>query len=85
MNLKGNKLSDKRFMKLVDQSRTTKQVLDYIRDHCPKTDAVQAAGKKGKNNKNMLLMGINILSASYDITCSFLMLCLGTVFRYAIH
>ncbi|CAK1552376.1 unnamed protein product [Leptosia nina] len=51
LNLKGNKLSDKRLMKLVDQCRT-KQVLDYIREHCPKSDNnIQLAGKKGKKSK----------------------------------
>ncbi|XP_050668409.1 leucine-rich repeat-containing protein 47-like [Leptidea sinapis] len=51
LNLKGNKLSDKRLMKLVDQCRT-KQVIDYIREHCPKSDATQPTGKsKGKKNK----------------------------------
>lgn len=51
LNLKGNKLADKRFMKLVDQCRT-KQIIDYIRDHCPKGDAAQATGKgKGKKGK----------------------------------
>lgn len=51
LNLKGNKLTDKRFSKLVDQSRTTKQVMDYIRDHCPKVDQAQAASAKGKGKK----------------------------------
>lgn len=38
-------------MKLVDQCRT-KQILDYIRDHCPKSDQAQPAGKgKGKKGK----------------------------------
>ncbi|KAH9645235.1 hypothetical protein HF086_018280 [Spodoptera exigua] len=51
LNLKGNKFTDKRFMKLVDQCRT-KQVMDYIRDHCPKTDQSQPTGKsKGKKGK----------------------------------
>lgn len=52
INLKGNKFSDKRFMKLVDQCRT-KQIIDYIRDHCPKgLDSAPATGKgKGKKGK----------------------------------
>lgn len=38
-------------MKLVDQCRT-KQILDYIRDHCPKSDQAQPTGKsKGKKGK----------------------------------
>ncbi|XP_045503618.1 leucine-rich repeat-containing protein 47-like [Colias croceus] len=51
LNLKGNKLSDKRLMKLVDQCRT-KQVIDYIREHCPKSDSAPPTGKsKGKKGK----------------------------------
>lgn len=38
-------------MKLVDQCRT-KQVLDYVREHCPKSTASAApAGKKGKKGQ----------------------------------
>lgn len=51
LNLKGNKLSDKRLMKLVDQCRT-KQVLDYIRENCPKADSAPTTSKgKGKKSK----------------------------------
>ncbi|KAM3957898.1 leucine-rich repeat-containing protein 47 [Aphomia sociella] len=50
LNLKGNKLSDKRLMKLVEQCRT-KQVLDYIREHCPKVDQTQQPTGKGKGKK----------------------------------
>ncbi|CAG9791261.1 unnamed protein product [Diatraea saccharalis] len=50
LNLKGNKLSDKRLMKLVDQCRT-KQVLDYIREHCPKSSQTQPVAGKGKGKK----------------------------------
>ncbi|XP_046963954.1 leucine-rich repeat-containing protein 47-like [Vanessa cardui] len=51
LNLKGNKLTDKRLMKLVDQCRT-KQVIDYIRENCPKADSAQATSKgKGKKGK----------------------------------
>ncbi|XP_013167942.1 PREDICTED: leucine-rich repeat-containing protein 47-like [Papilio xuthus] len=51
LNLKGNKLSDKRLMKLVDQCRT-KQILDYIREHCPKSEQTQQTSKgKGKKGK----------------------------------
>ncbi|XP_068623611.1 leucine-rich repeat-containing protein 47-like [Battus philenor] len=53
LNLKGNKLSDKRLMKLVDQCRT-KQVIDYIREHCPKSEASQPSAKgKGKKGKKL--------------------------------
>ncbi|CAH2093425.1 unnamed protein product [Euphydryas editha] len=51
LNLKGNKLADKRLMKLVDQCRT-KQVLDYIRENCPTVDSTQSTSKgKGKKSK----------------------------------
>lgn len=54
LNLKGNKLADKRLYKLVDQCRT-KQVLDYIRQHCPKIgnsgSNTNAKSKKGKKNR----------------------------------
>lgn len=55
LNLKGNKLKDKRLLKLVDQCHV-KQVMDYIRSHCPKssTDSNQSKSKKkGKQNKKM--------------------------------
>lgn len=39
-------------MKLVDQCRT-KQILDYIRDHCPKVDASQQTSSKGKGKKGL--------------------------------
>ncbi|GIY57044.1 leucine-rich repeat-containing protein 47 [Caerostris extrusa] len=48
LNLKGNKLKDKRLLKLVDQCHS-KQVLDYIRSHCPKTNADN--NKQGKSKK----------------------------------
>lgn len=55
LNLKGNKLSDKRLLKLVDQCHS-KQVLDYVRQHCPRcstgTDIPAAVkGKKSKKGK----------------------------------
>ena len=55
INLKGNKLSDKRLLKLVDQCRS-KQVLDYVRQHCPHTGdsgdaSASSKAKKGKKNK----------------------------------
>lgn len=54
LNLKGNKLDDKRLSKLIDQCRT-KQVMDYIRQHCPKAGGQQSANsnksKKGKKNR----------------------------------
>jgi hypothetical protein len=58
LNLKGNKLSDKRLLKLVDQCHS-KQVLDYVRQHCIRsstgTDSVAAGkGKKSKKAKKEL-------------------------------
>ncbi|KAJ8676424.1 hypothetical protein QAD02_012211 [Eretmocerus hayati] len=51
LNLKGNKLADKRLLKLVDQCRT-KQVLDYVHQHCPKLgNASSGPGGKSKKNK----------------------------------
>lgn len=52
LNLKGNPLSDKRLYKLVDQCRT-KQVLDYVRQHCPKSGGDNSAvgGKSSKKGK----------------------------------
>lgn len=77
LNLKGNKLSDKRFMKLVDQCRT-KQIMDYIRDHCPKTEQTQQSSKsktkKGKkeephteNVEAELCNSMKILHVSDDV------------------
>jgi hypothetical protein len=52
LNLKGNKLSDKRLLKLVDQCRS-KQVLDYMNQHCTRssTGIDTASGGKGKKSK----------------------------------
>lgn len=47
LNLKGNPLSDKRLYKLVDQCRT-KQVLDYVRQHCAKAGDNSGGGGKSK-------------------------------------
>lgn len=51
LNLKGNNLTDKRLLKLVDQCRT-KQVLDYVRQHSPKSNGdTEPAGNKSKKGK----------------------------------
>lgn len=52
LNLKGNALKDKRLLKLVEQCHV-KQVMDYIRSHCPKSvDNKQSKPKKkGKQSK----------------------------------
>uniref|UniRef100_A0A0N7ZDN4 Uncharacterized protein n=1 Tax=Scylla olivacea TaxID=85551 RepID=A0A0N7ZDN4_SCYOL len=53
LNLKGNPLSDRRFKKLVESERCLpRQVLDYIRQHCPRSAGQEAKGKKGKGKKN---------------------------------
>ncbi|XP_033217797.1 leucine-rich repeat-containing protein 47-like [Belonocnema kinseyi] len=50
LNLKGNSLSDKRLLKLVDQCRT-KQVLDYVRQHCARSDGDSGGGAGNKSKK----------------------------------
>ncbi|XP_011867263.1 PREDICTED: leucine-rich repeat-containing protein 47-like [Vollenhovia emeryi] len=51
--LKGNKLSDRRLTKLINQC-STKQVLDYVKSHCPRSQSSTAdanplrKGKKGQ-------------------------------------
>lgn len=55
VNLKGNKLTDKRLLKLVDQCHT-KSVLDYIRSHCPRSvSSTTDAGKSKKGKKHQKL------------------------------
>ncbi|KAJ8932625.1 hypothetical protein NQ314_014555 [Rhamnusium bicolor] len=53
VNLKANPISDRRLLKLIDQCRT-KQILDYVKQHCPKTtiSPQTASGKKGKKGKS---------------------------------
>ncbi|XP_059490080.1 leucine-rich repeat-containing protein 47-like [Neocloeon triangulifer] len=48
--LKGNKLNDKRLMKMVDQCKP-KQILEYIGKNCPKEKVESGGGKKGKKGK----------------------------------
>ncbi|XP_043268160.1 leucine-rich repeat-containing protein 47-like [Venturia canescens] len=50
LNLKANCLADKRLSKLVDQCRT-KQVLDYVRQHCPSVEKSENGGGGGKSKK----------------------------------
>jgi len=50
LNLKGNKLADKRLFKLVNQCRT-KQVLDYVKLHCPKLSPSTTETNKSKKGK----------------------------------
>jgi len=51
--LKGNKLSDRRLTKLINQC-TTKQILDYVKSHCPRSELsttetnTSKRGKKGQ-------------------------------------
>ncbi|XP_050503251.1 leucine-rich repeat-containing protein 47-like [Diabrotica virgifera virgifera] len=53
LNLKSNPVSDRRLLKLIDQCRT-KQVLDYVKQNCPKTTNgdVASKGKSKKKNKS---------------------------------
>lgn len=51
LHLKMNPIIDRRLSKLIDQCRT-KQVLDYVKQHCPKTASNQENGEqKGKSRK----------------------------------
>ncbi|XP_060532936.1 leucine-rich repeat-containing protein 47-like isoform X2 [Cylas formicarius] len=51
LNLKSNPITDRRLFKLIEQCRT-KQIIDYVKQHCSKTTPVQVTGanksKKGK-------------------------------------
>jgi len=50
--LKGNKLSDRRLMKLISQC-STKQILDYVKLHCPRSELSTTEAnisRKGKKN-----------------------------------
>jgi len=53
LHLKGNALTDRRFRKLVEADRCLpKQVIDYIKAHCPRTAAQGGkGGGKGKKGK----------------------------------
>lgn len=49
--MKSNPVTDRRLLKLIDQCRT-KQVLDYVKQHCTKSTTVtHTAANKGKNKK----------------------------------
>lgn len=54
LNLKNNVLTDKRLTKLIDQCRT-KQVLEYVKQHCPRknprTDILNKSKKEKKGYK----------------------------------
>lgn len=55
LQLKGNKLTDKRLSKLVDQCHT-KQILEYIKSHCSRsTSSVNSNSKikKGKRSQKL--------------------------------
>ncbi|KAL3270608.1 hypothetical protein HHI36_021142 [Cryptolaemus montrouzieri] len=53
VNLKGNPISDRRLLKLIDQCRT-KQILDYVKQHCPKTKInIKDSNKKNKVNRKL--------------------------------
>lgn len=50
VDLKGNKLADKRLLKLVNQCHS-KQVLDYVRQHCSRSKLSTEANKSRKGRK----------------------------------
>jgi len=53
--LKGNKLSDRRLTKLINQC-TTKQILDYVKLHCPRSELSTTetnTSKKGKKGQKI--------------------------------
>ncbi|XP_018572838.1 leucine-rich repeat-containing protein 47-like [Anoplophora glabripennis] len=53
INLKSNPIADRRLFKLIDQCRT-KQVLDYVKQHCTKSAVTtQVTNSKSKNKKGM--------------------------------
>lgn len=54
VNLKGNKLIDKRLLKLVNQCHS-KQILDYVKLHCPRCELSTEVNKskKGKKSKKL--------------------------------
>jgi hypothetical protein len=47
ISLTGNKFADRRFGKLVDQNKA-KQIMDYIRSHCPKGADKSSSGRNGR-------------------------------------
>ncbi|XP_067015352.2 leucine-rich repeat-containing protein 47 [Anabrus simplex] len=71
INLKGNKLNDRRLFKLVDQCRS-KQVLDYVRQHCPRSNPSTDSGggggkgKKGKKGKKGDQGDVNAIADSVE-------------------
>ncbi|XP_003705780.1 leucine-rich repeat-containing protein 47 [Megachile rotundata] len=50
LQLKGNKLTDKRLLKLVDQCHN-KQIIEYIKLHCPRSSGSTNANTKSKKGK----------------------------------
>lgn len=52
--MKGNKLSDRRLAKLINQC-STKQVLDYVKSHCPRSESTTEVitSKKGKKGQKV--------------------------------
>lgn len=51
LNLKQNPIVDRRLFKLIEQCKP-KQVLDYIKQHCPRSNNEITQSKKGKKGKN---------------------------------
>ncbi|XP_018333706.1 leucine-rich repeat-containing protein 47-like [Agrilus planipennis] len=50
LDLKDNPISDKRLLKMVNQCHF-KQIIDYIRQHCPRSKTEISNGKVGKKSK----------------------------------
>ncbi|XP_032691338.1 leucine-rich repeat-containing protein 47-like [Odontomachus brunneus] len=67
VNLKDNKLIDKRLLKLVNQCRS-KQVLDYIKLHCPKCETSTEVNKSKKGKKNQKLSESENINVVDDLT-----------------
>ncbi|XP_011164226.2 leucine-rich repeat-containing protein 47 [Solenopsis invicta] len=78
VHLKGNKLSDKRLMKLINQC-STKQILDYVKSHCPRSElssteaTISKKGRKGQkiseseSSVDSLVHKLRVLKAVDDI------------------
>lgn len=51
MSLKENPISDRRLLKLIEQCRT-KQILDYVKQHCNKTSTPNNVSRRKSGNKS---------------------------------
>lgn len=76
MGLKGNPLTDRRFRKLVESDRCLpKQVMDYVKQHCPKVQEGKGGGKgkkgKGGKGKNKDQDQVRNIKKLYDLNKKF--------------